>query len=184
MKTATLDETAHRPRCSVYVAVSVDGYIARPGGGIDWLSIVELEGEDYGYKVFLDSIDVLVVGRKTYDVALGFAGWPYVGKRCVVLTHRPPLASRHGEEFFAGVPRAVVERLAREGARRVYVDGGAVIQQFLSARLIDDLTLSVVPVVLGGGVRLFADDAAERRLILDDAKSWPSGLAQLRYRMA
>lgn len=171
-----------RPRCSVFIAVSVDGCIARSDGSVDWLAMVEQQGEDYGYKDFFDSVDALVVGRKTYDLALGFEPWPYSGKRCVVLTHRPP-APRHGEEFFDGRPETLVERLGREGVRRVYVDGGAVIQQFLGAELIDDLTLSVVPVVLGGGVPLFAKGGPEQRLVLEEARSWPTGLTQLRYRV-
>lgn len=169
-----------RPRCSVFIATSVDGYIARADGRIDWLSIVEAPPEDYGFAAFFGSVDVLVLGRKTYDTVLGFDAWPYAGKRCVVLTHRPPTSS-HGEEFFAGEPAALVERLAREGARRVYVDGGEVIAQFLAARLVDDLTLSVIPIVLGGGRRLFAGGEPECRLTLEECRSWPTGLAQLRY---
>jgi dihydrofolate reductase len=171
-----------RPRCSVFIATSLDGFIARPDGSLDWLGVVEQNGEDYGYQRFADSVDVLVVGRKTYETALGFDGWPYSGKRCIVLTHRPS-ESRHGEEFFAGEPQALVDRLGREGARRVYVDGGQVIQQFLAANLIDDLTLSVIPLLLGEGIPLFAR-GPEQRLILQEARSWPTGLTQLHYRMA
>jgi dihydrofolate reductase len=173
---------APRPRCSVFIAVSLDGFIARPDGSLDWLAVVEQKGEDYGYQRFADSVDVLVVGRKTYETALGFDGWPYSGKRCIVVTHRPSEA-RHGEEFFAGEPRALVERLAREGAGRVYVDGGQIIQQFLAANLIDDLTLSVIPVLLGDGIPLFAR-GPERRLVLEETRSWPTGLTQLHYRIA
>jgi dihydrofolate reductase len=171
-----------RPRCSVFIAVSVDGYIARPDGSLDWLDAVQREGEDYGYKSFFDSIDALVVGRKTYDTALGFDAWPYAGKRCIVLTRRP-VDARHGEEFFAGEPKALIERLAGDGVRHVYVDGGDVIRQFFDARLVDDLTLSVIPVVLGNGIRLFGGGEPERRLVLEEARSWSSGLAQLRYRV-
>ncbi len=177
-----LEPSPHRPRCSVFIAVSVDGYIARSDGAIDWLATVQQEGEDYGYKKFFDSVDALVVGRNTYDLALGFEPWPYSGKRCIVLTHRPP-TSRHGEEFFGGGPEALVEQLGRDGTRHVYVDGGTVIQQFLAAKVIDDLTLSVVPVVLGAGIRLFAKDGPEQRLTLDEARSWPTGLTQLRYHL-
>jgi len=171
-----------RPRCSVFIATSLDGYIARSDGGIDWLAAVEAEGEDYGFKAFFDSVDVLVLGRKTYDTVLGFDAWPYGTKRCIVLTHRPP-ASLHGEEFFDGAPAAVVERLARDGARRIYVDGGEVVAQFFAARLVDDMTLSVIPIVLGDGRRLFAGGEPESRLILQECRSWPTGLAQLRYRV-
>jgi dihydrofolate reductase len=174
--------SARRPRCSVFIAVSVDGYIAREDGAIDWLAAVQQPAEDYGYQQFFDSVDALVVGRKTYDFARELEPWPYAGKRCIVFTHRP-VASRNSEEHFAGSPESLVEQLGRDGVRRVYVDGGKVIQQFLAAKLIDDLTVSVVPVVLGGGIRLFGSDGPEQRLTLAEARSWPTGLAQLCYRV-
>jgi dihydrofolate reductase len=178
-----MPETASRPRCSVFIATSLDGHIARPDGSIDWLSAVHVEGEDYGYKAFADTCDTLVVGRNTYDTVLGFEEWPYAGKRVVVLTHKK-YPGGHGETFFAGSPADLVHALGREGARRVYVDGGAVIQQFLAAGLIDDLTISLVPVMLGAGIPLFAAGAPEQRLLLEGSHSWPSGLVQLRYRVA
>ena len=171
---------AGRPRCSVFIAVSADGHIARADGSIDWLGVVQQEGEDYGYQAFADTCDTIVVGRTTYDTVLGFDAWPYPGKRVVVLTHRPP-PPRQDETFFAGPPADLVAALGREGAKRVYVDGGAVIQQFLAAGLIDDLTLSVVPIVLGRGIPLFAGALPERRLHLEESRSFPSGLVQLRY---
>ncbi len=170
-----------RPQCSVYIATSVDGYIARLDGSLDWLARVEAEGEDYGYASFFAGVDVLVIGRNTYDTVLGFGQWPYAGKRCVVLTNRPA-APRDGVEFVAGEPGPLLERLAQEDARHVYVDGGAVIQQFLAARRIDALTLSVIPIVLGSGIRLFAGGEPELDLKLVECRSWPTGLVQLRYR--
>src|SRR4051812_933329 len=110
--------------------------------------MVEEPGEDYGFKRFHDAIDTVLFGRKTYDVALGFEPWPYEGKRCVVLTPAAP-AARHGEEFYAGPPEPLVERLASEGSKRIYVDGGLVIQQFVRAGLVTDMTLSILPVLLG-----------------------------------
>ena len=177
--------TAHptvRPRCSVFIASSLDGCIARSDGRIDWLSVASAEGEDYGYKVFFDSVDVLVLGRKTYDTVLGFGAWPYHGKRCIVLTHRAP-TSLHGEEFFAGDPAILMDRLGLDGVGRVYVDGGEVIAQFLKAGLIDDLTVSVIPILLGGGRPLFRGGEPERLLLLEECRSWPTGVAQLRYRI-
>ena len=169
-------------QCSVFIATSLDGYIARPDGSIDWLSAVQVDGEDYGYAHFAETVDVIVLGRNTYDVVLGFAAWPYAGKRAIVMTNRPA-NSRHGEEFYAGAAADLVRRLAAEGARRVYVDGGVIIQQFRSAGLIDDLTISIIPVVLGEGIPLFVAGASEKRLTLVEVQSWPSGLVQLRYRL-
>ena len=168
------------PRCSVFIAVSVDGFIARADGSIDWLSVVEQRGEDYGYADFFASVDAVVIGRKTYEVARGFDAWPYDGKRCFVLTHRPAV-TKHGEELLDSTAEPLVERLGREGVKHVYVDGGAVIRQFLVAGLVDTLTLSVIPIVLGDGIPLFGTTGIERSLTLEEARSFPTGLTQLRY---
>jgi dihydrofolate reductase len=168
--------------------MSLDGYIARADGSLDWLSVVEREGEDYGYRAFVDGIDTLVMGRKTYDTVLGFDEWPFAGKRCIVLTHARPTSPRADEEFASGAPAALLEQLGGQGVRRVYVDGGAVIRQFLAAGLVDDLTLSVIPVILGGGIRLFDADprggASAAVLRLTSARNFESGLVQLRYEIA
>lgn len=171
------------PVCAVFIATSLDGYIARPDGRLDWLSRFEASGQDYGYEAFFESVDALVVGRNTYEVVRGLERWPYGTKRCVVLTHRPATATAT-EEFASGTPEVILERLASAGAKRVYVDGGDVIRQFLAAGLIDELTLSIVPVLLGSGIRLFAAGLAERWLTLESSRSWPSGLTQLRYTLA
>jgi dihydrofolate reductase len=169
-----------RPRCSVFIATSLDGYIARPDGTFDFLSVVEREGEDYGFADFFATIDALVIGRNTYETALAFPEWPYAGKRCIVLTHRET-PSVHGEQFFAGEPEALLEQLALAGAQRLYVDGGAVIRAFLAGNLIDDMTLSVVPTLLGRGISLFGQEVPEQRLSLETCKAYESGLVQLCY---
>lgn len=169
-------------QCSVFIATSLDGFIARADGGIDWLSLVEMRGEDYGYGRFAASIDALIMGRNTYDTALGFETWPYTGKRVIVLTNRP-FEPKHGEEPRQGRDlHALVEELANDGVYRAYIDGGDVIRQFLAAGLVDDLTLSIVPIVLGGGKPLFGHLGTELLMHLESTHSWPSGLAQLRYR--
>ena len=160
---------------SVFIATSVDGYIARADHGLDWLSIVEKPGEDYGFAAFFATVDTLVMGRGTYDVVRAFPTWPYGDKRVVVLTHRPA-EPRPGVELFAGD----IRELALPG--RTYVDGGNVIRQFLAADRIDDLTLSIIPIVLGGGIRLFSGGEGEHRLTLEGHQTWDTGLVQLRYR--
>jgi dihydrofolate reductase len=110
---------------------------------------------------------------------LGFEAWPYDGKRVIVMTHRA-LVATHGAEAFDGTVEALERRLAAEGERRLYVDGGAVIRQFLAARLLDDLMISIVPIVLGAGIPLFG--GGEQGLILDGVEPFESGLVQLRYR--
>ena len=169
-----------RPRCSVFIAVSVDGFIAHTDGTFDFLSIVEQPGQDYGFADFFGSVDALVIGRNTYETALGFPEWPYAGKRCVVLTHREA-PSVHGEQFFAGEPQALLEQIAMAGAQRLYVDGGAVIREFLTHDLIDDLTVSIIPTLLGKGISLFGSEVPEQRLRLSSCRAYESGLVQLSY---
>jgi dihydrofolate reductase len=152
-------------------------------GAIDWLSLVEREGEDYGFRSFYDSIDTLVMGRKTYEAALDFDAWPHTDKRCVVITSDTSKASRHGEEFFAGKLATLFERLGAEGATRVYVDGGEVIAQALDAELIDDITLSIIPVLLGEGRPLAPRIGRDVRLDLVEHRVFETGLVQLDYRV-
>ena len=165
---------------SVFIAVSADGMIAGPDGGLGWLDRVQREGEDYGYAAFMETVDALVMGRSTFDVARGF-GWPHDGRRVIVLTHRELADPPAGVVARAADPRAVAAEL--DGLRRVYVDGGAVIRSFLAAGLVDDLTLSIVPVVLGAGTPLFTGGPPVD-LALESATPYPSGLVQLRYRVA
>jgi dihydrofolate reductase len=171
-----------RPRVSVFLAASLDGFIARRDGAIDWLSIVERPDEDYGFKAFYASIDTLVIGRKTYDTALGFAAWPYVGKRCVVVTGSTSRPARHGETFHSGALPALFARLGDEGTRHIYVDGGTVVAQALAAGLVDMLTLSVIPVLLGEGTPLAPQLGRDVHLELVGHRAFASGLVQLEYR--
>jgi len=168
-----------RPRCAAYLGMSLDGFIARPDGGLDWLEgYPPPPGE---YQDFLASVDTLLVGRATYEQVLGFPEWPYAEKRVVVLTHRPAVP-RHGEAFVAGEPAAVLGGLAAGGSRSVYLDGGAVVSQFLAADLLDRLVVTVVPIVLGAGRRLFQGALPERPLTLVASRAHLSGLVRLEYR--
>jgi dihydrofolate reductase len=168
-------------RFAVFIAMSLDGLIARPDGGLDWLE--PFHDEDHGYGVFFASVDALVIGRGTYDTVLGFPAWPYGAKRLIVCTSRPA-SPAHGEELWSGPPRKLAERLDREGVRRVYLDGGVLIRSFLREGLVDELTVDVVPIVLGAGRPLFATGLPELPLRQLEAKSFPSGLVQLRYARA
>lgn len=168
------------PRFSVFIATSLDGYIARPDGRLDWLALVRVPGETYGYEAFFESVDAMVIGRNTWDIVGSFPDWPYGGKRVILLTNRPAEAT-HGEEVFAGPVAALAARL--DGARRVYVDGGEVVRQFLAAGLVSDITVSIIPVILGEGIRLFAGGEGEHRLTLVEQRAWPSGLVQVQYKV-
>lgn len=172
-----------RPPASVFLASSLDGFIARVDGAIDWLAVVERPNEDYGIKAFYDSVDTIVMGRKTYDVGLGFEAWPYAKMRCVVVTSDTKRTPRHGEEFYSGELSALFERLGAEGAKHIYVDGGIVIAQALRAGLVDDITVSVIPVVLGEGTPLAPKLGADVGLELVEHRAFESGLVQLKYRV-
>ncbi len=168
------------PQCFVFIASSVDGFIARRDGSFDFLKRVERPGEDYGYQPFFDSVDAMIMGRGTYDVVRAFDPWPYAKKRCVVMTHQK-YESKHGEEFFAGTPAELLRKLGADGVKRIYVDGGVVISQFLKAGFIDQLTVSQIPIVLGDGLPLFKD-TGEHPLTLIESKSFPSGLVRSTWR--
>jgi len=165
-------------RFAVFIAVSLDGYIARADGSIDFLA--PFHDEEHGYGAFFAGVDALVIGRGTYDTVLGFPEWPYGGKRVIVATTRPVPAS-HGEEMWSGSPRELAGRLDREGVRRVYLDGGALVRGFLREDLVDEMAINVIPILLGSGRPLFSSGLPEMPLRLLDARSFPSGVVQLRY---
>lgn len=169
----------NRPKISVYIAASIDGYIARSDGSLDWMDRVGGFDEDYGFKKLLSSIDALVIGRKTYEVATTVPD-PYPGKRIVVLSNSLETV-RSGMELYRGDLAELVAKLDREGVRHIWVDGGVTISQFLSSKMVDTMTLSIIPVILGAGMPLFSLIAKEISCRLISAESYPSGLTQLRY---
>jgi dihydrofolate reductase len=176
---------------SVYVATSVDGLIARPDGSLDWLPGADggeaAAGEDYGYAAFMASVDVLVMGRASYETVIGFGAWPYEGKRVVVLSAgwaALPEGAPAGVELSTETPEALCARLEAEGAAHVYVDGGRTIQGFLRAGRVDRITITMVPVVLGRGRRLFGELDADLHLALESSRGYPSGLVQTTWRVA
>jgi dihydrofolate reductase len=173
--------------CSVFIATSLDGFIARRNGDIDWLADPRGadSGEDYGYQAFIDSVDTLVVGRNTYELALTFEAWPYTGKRVVVLSHGAldvPDALSGVVEIMSGTPAEVVRRLSESGARHVYVDGGRTIQGFLGAGLIQDMTITRIPILIGDGIPLFGQLDRDIRFEHVETKVYNSGLVQSKYR--
>jgi dihydrofolate reductase len=170
-----------RPRVSVFLGLSLDGFIAGEGGDLSWLDPYDGDPpEETGYAELMREVDTLVIGRGTYDTVLGFQPWPYPGKRVVVLTHRP-LSPRHGEEACDGPLPALLERLGAEDRRHVYLDGGGAVRQGLAAGVVDRLTLSWVPVVLGRGVPLFGPELPRLGWRPEGTRSFRSGLVQVRY---
>jgi dihydrofolate reductase len=167
---------------SVFVGASVDGFIARRNGDLDWLPAGG--GEPHGYDEFMAGVDTIVIGRGTFETVLGFGTWPYADKRVVVLSSRPvDLSAVRGGvvEHMGGPPAEIVSKLAASGARHLYVDGGITIQRFLRAGLVDRLVITRVPVLIGDGIPLFGSLPRDVRLRHVATRSYPSGLVQSEY---
>lgn len=171
---------------SVFIATSLDGFIAREDGAIDWL--ISADGGDstepYGYREFFDSIDAVVMGRNTFELVCTFDEWPYRDKPLIVLGSRrlkipPPLAATVSQS--AGSPLEIVRLLADRGFSKLYVDGGRTIQGFLREGLIDDLTITIIPVLLGKGIPLFGPLAADIHLRHVETHAFSNGFLQSKY---
>lgn len=174
--------TAH-----VFIATSLDGFIARPDGDIDWLLQRDDPAEDHGYSAFIADKDVIVMGRGSYEKALTFDTWFY-DRPVVVLSEQ--LADSAVPEALAGKlrfsnlkPRDLMEEMARQGVRRVYVDGGQLVQSFLREGLIADMVITTVPVLIGAGRPLFGGLEQDIDLKLVSSRCFPSGLVQSTYRL-
>ncbi len=168
-----------RPRISVYIAHSVDGFIADADGSLDWL-FTRAGVEDYGFEAFMADVDGLAMGRGTWDVIADEPELPFEGRPVFVFTGRDA-GPHEGVTFWSRTPQRAVADWEAAGLRHVYVDGGRLISGFLAAGLVDDLVLTVVPVLLGSGSRLFQEIATATPLTLTSATPYPSGMVQLRY---
>ncbi len=165
---------------SVFVGASVDGFIARPGGELDFLPA---NAEPHGYDEFIAGIDAIVMGRNTFETVLGFGEWPYGERRVVVLSSRPlDLSALPATvEQMSGEPAAIVDRLETSGAHSLYIDGGVTIQRFLRAGLVDRLIVTRVPVLIGEGIALFGLLERDIRLRHVGTRTFASGLVQSEY---
>lgn len=176
-----------KPKVSVFIATSLDGFIARKDGNLDWLDKANTEvpaGEDCGYQPFIDSVDVLVMGRNTFEKVLSFNEWPHGEKRVIVLSSTMkalPSTMEGRVELANEKPRELLQRLENEGVRSVYVDGGITIREFLREGLIDELTITTIPVILGEGIPLFGPTEADTWLKHESTKSFPFGFVQTKY---
>jgi len=169
-----------QPRLSVFIASSLDGYIATRDGSLAWLEEAARSDEDYGYASFLGSVDALAMGRGTYDHIADLDPLPFDGRPLFVFTHHPP-EPRDGVTFWQESPRSALARWNTMGLGRVYVDGGALISDFLAQGLIDDLVLTKAPIILGDGLPLFHRMPVSAQLRLENVQSWPSGFVNLTY---
>jgi len=170
---------------SVFIGTSVDGFIARPNGDLDFLP--DGGGEPHGYTEFIASVDAIVIGRKTFETVLAFEAWPYGDKRVVVLSNRPVdfSAVRGGVvEQMAGPPADIVSQLAASGAHHLYIDGGVTIQGFLRAGVIQRLVITRVPVLIGRGIPLFGTLPHDVHLKHISTRHYASGLVQSEYEVA
>ncbi len=168
----------------LYIAMSLDGYIAKPDGDLSWLSVVEKEGEDYGYHKFVASVDTVIVGRKTYDkvLSMGF-DYPHQDKISYIIT-RTPKASIGNIHFYTDDVRELVKKLKSVPGKNIYCDGGAeIVNLLLENNLFDELVISIIPVLLGSGIRLFKDGRPENKLQLVSSESFESGLVQVHYKV-
>jgi len=170
---------------SAYIATSLDGFIARENGELDWLPAGGGEGgEDYGYKAFMETVDFLVMGRNTYEKVLTFGEWPYGDKPVVVLSTRALSIPSHlarTVETMSCSSSEVVSRLSARGAKHLYIDGGKTIQGFLNAGLIQRLIITRIPVLIGRGIPLFGPLTRDVKLLHLETRQFSSGLVQSTY---
>ena len=174
----------------VFIATSLDGYIARKDHSIDWLENQGTTTEEHGYPQFIDSVDGIIFGRKTYEVVLDLIAdgeWPYP-KPVIVLSQTlansdipPHLTDK--VTITNQIPNDLFETLDQKGWNRVYVDGGITIQSFLNKGLIEDLIITTLPVIIGDGIPLFGNTLKDIHLELISTTQYPSGLLQARYRV-
>jgi dihydrofolate reductase len=172
--------TSHR-KIVLYIATSFDGYIARDNGDIDWLSMVESQNEDYGYKDFLKSVDTVIMEQRTYDQVLTLGDFPYKDKKCYVIS-RTTRPKDDYVEFFSGDMSELISEIRQKDGLNIWLVGGAqIVKEFLSKNLIDMYIISILPILLGKGIMLFRSDMPEIRLKLCRNIAYPSGLVQLSY---
>ena len=162
----------------LFIATSLDGFITGPGESLDWL----FSDDDYGYDAFIAEIDTLAMGRRTYEVVKSFGDWPYAGLATWVFTRQERMAHDGNVTFVATPPREWLLGIERAPGKDIWVvGGGQLIRDFLDARLVDEMTLAVHPVVLGGGTPLFPSGSPRHKLRLASVRSYPSGLVSSTY---
>lgn len=178
-----------RAKASIFIATSLDGYIARKNGSLDWLdkaNALVAPAEDCGFKSFFKSVDVLIMGRKTFETVLGFGDWPYSSKKVIVLSHSKiniPDDLPKSVSYSNHSPKVLVQNLTQEGFKHLYIDGGKTIQSFLQSDLIDEITITKIPVILGEGIPLFSSIGKDISLKLIHCQSYDFGYVQLKYQV-
>ena len=172
-------------KISVYIATSLDGFIARKNGDIDWLPPGSEGNEDYGYAEFMSTIDHIVMGRNSFEKVLTFGEWPY-DKKVIVLTSRdltlPPELANKVEPLHLS-PRELVQEMDIRGAKSIYLDGGVTIQRFLREGLVDEIIITTIPILIGEGLPLFGLLDKDTKLELIKSQSFKNSFVQNRYKI-
>jgi dihydrofolate reductase len=169
------------------MAMSLDGFIARKDHTIDWLTKQDTLGEDFGFEAFQASIDVIVMGSSSFKTVLGFGDWPY--KKLVIVLSKSMTNNDLPNDLKGKVdisdlpPQELMESLEARGCKRAYIDGGAVVQSFLRAGLVNDMRITFVPILIGDGIRLFGDLNTDVDLKLETVETYKSGLVSASYNM-
>lgn len=172
-------------KLSLFIATSLDGYIAKPDDDLSFLKIVEKDGEDYGYTEFTANIDIIILGRKTYDYVLKEIGSSHYdnGQRDVYVITRTEKPKVGRTTFYTGNLTDLVKQLKSENGKNIYCDGGAeIINELLQQDLIDEFIISVIPILVGNGIRLYKDNRPEQQLEFVSVKSFDTGLIQVHYK--
>ncbi|MEY3900751.1 MAG: hypothetical protein RL189_57 [Pseudomonadota bacterium] len=175
--------------CHAFIATSLDGFIARVDGSIDWLEQANLRipaGEDCGYQSFFNQMDCLVLGRKSFETVIKFPQWPYGDKQVFVMSRsgfRPAagVSVPATVEFSEQSTTALLTRLESQGTKNVYIDGGSLIQSFLKDDLLTEVTITRIPILLGNGIPLFGNLSKDVHLKLIESRHWTFGFVQDRY---
>lgn len=176
-----------KPKISVFVATSLDGFIARHDGSLDWLDKANSsvpKGEDCGFQAFMSTIDVLIMGRITFEQVLTFGEWPYGKTPVIVMSSgeiKIPEALQKTVSISSEHPTHLAERLFTQGAKHLYIDGPTTIQNFLQAGLVDEITITLIPIVLGEGKPLFKSIGKDISLTHLNTRSFDFGFVQLKY---
>lgn len=168
----------------LYIAMSIDGYIATENDDLSWLSVIEKEGLDYGYSILQERVDTYIVGRATYDVVLQLTGGEFAQSEmydCYVIT-RQDIGPKNGVTFYNGKIKDLIDAIRSKPGKDIYCDGGGqIVKLFMEEDLIDEYIISVVPIVLGSGKRLFLGGIEKLNLELVKSESFETGLVQLHY---
>lgn len=174
----------HDRKLILFIACSLDGFIAETDGGLGWLDMVTTEGEDYGYSKIVAQTDTFILGRKTYDKVLTFGmPFPHDDRQTYVIT-RTAKISDNNLNFYNGSLSGLLNTLQASPGKDIHLDGGGeLIKAFMQENLIDEYIISIIPTLLGSGIPLFvASEKPRIDLQLIDTKTFPSGLVQLHYK--